>query len=78
MKLYGLKFKHSVQKYVWEITLKNNINRSKNEAKNLQFFWYLRAAYGRFTLLELLLTRIYDQKITGVLRPINIWGVSRS
>ena len=38
MKLYGLKFKHSVQKYVWEITLKNNINRSKNEAKNLQFF----------------------------------------
>ena len=38
MKLYGLKFKHSVQKYFWEITLKNNINRSKNEAKNLQFF----------------------------------------
>ena len=72
MKLYGLKFKHSVQKYVWEITLKNNINRSKNEAKNFLFFLYLRAAYGRFTLLELLLTRIYDQKITGVLRPINI------
>ena len=38
MKLYGLKFKHSVQKYFLEITLKNNINRSKNEAKNLQFF----------------------------------------
>ena len=40
LKFYGFKLKSAIDQHFKEIsTLKNNINRSKNEAKNLQISW---------------------------------------
>ena len=62
LKLCGFKIKFWTI-YFYEIsTAKNNINGFKKRTEKLKYFLHLWDPWGRFTLLELLFYRIYDQK----------------